>query len=208
VYGLTVTSAPASEPITTANAKVHCEIPSADTAHDSYIAALITAAREYYERRTHRALINRTLALTLDKFPAPEPIYLPFSPVSSVTSIAYVDTDGATQTLSSSVYKLQKNMEPARIVLAFNQAWPSIRLQAESITITYIAGYGSSASSVPESAVHALRLLIRHWFENRMSVNIGQAVNDVPLAFEALCESARVPDDFLSYGCDTWADVA
>jgi uncharacterized phiE125 gp8 family phage protein len=201
-----VTSGPAVEPITVADAKRHCEIPQADAMHDAYLTALIAAAREHYERRTHRALINRTLALTLDKFPATNaPIYLPWAPVSSLTSITYTDTDGTTQTWSSANYALQKNMEPGRVVLAYNCLWPSIRVKAAGITVTYVAGYGAAASSVPQNAIHAVRLLVRHWFENRMPVNIGNIVNELPQAFESLVEAARVPDDFLSYGMDWWA---
>lgn len=206
MYGLTVTSAAAVEPITVADAKRHCEIPQADATHDTYLSALITAAREYYERRTHRALINRTLALTLDNWPSGnEPIWLPFAPVSSVSSITYTDTDGASQTWSSANYALQKNMEPCRVVLAYNCVWPAVRVKAASITVTYVAGYGAATSSLLQRDIHAVRLLIRHWFENRMPVSIGGSVGELPLAFESLCESARVPDDFLAYGVDWWA---
>jgi uncharacterized phiE125 gp8 family phage protein len=206
MYGLTVTTGPTIEPITRALAKEHCEIPAADSQHDTYIDALITAAREHYERRTHRALINRTLALTLDRFPDGNvPLWLPWSPISSVTSIVYTDTNGTPQTWANSNYAVQKNIEPGRVVLAYDKQWPSYRLQASGITVTYVAGYGAAASSVPANAVHALKLLIRHWFENRSAINIGNIVNDIPLAYESLTESARVGDEFICYGQDQYA---
>lgn len=206
MYGLTVTTGPAVEPLTRALAKEHCEIPAADTQHDTYIDALIAAAREHYERRTHRALINRTLALTLDRFPAGNvPLWLPWSPISSVTSIAYVDTSGNAQTWANTNYTLQKNMEPGRVVLSYDKTWPSYRQQPAGITVTYVAGYGAAASSVPANAIHALKLLIRHWFEVRTTVNIGNIVNDIPLAYESLIEAARVGDEFLTYGQDCYA---
>jgi uncharacterized phiE125 gp8 family phage protein len=206
MYGLTVTTGPTIEPITRALAKEHCEIPAADSQHDTYIDALITAAREHYERRTHRALINRTLALTMDRFPASNvPLWLPWAPVSSLTSIVYTDADGNPQTWAGSNYTLQKNMEPGRVVLAYSKLWPSHRVQAAGVTITYVAGYGAAASSVPANAIHAIKLLIRHWFEQRAAVNIGNIVNEIPLAYESLTESARVGDEFLNYGQDCWA---
>jgi uncharacterized phiE125 gp8 family phage protein len=201
MYGLAVTTAPAIEPITTANAKVHCEIVAADTTHDGYIDMLVQAAREQYELRTNRALINRTLTLKIDSFPTGnDPIYLPWSPLSSVTSITYVDADGATQTWASSNYVVLSTREPGQVVLAYDKQWPAVRYQPQAITIVYVAGYGSAASSVPMRAIHAIKLMVRHWFENRSTVNVGNIVNEVPQAYEALVESARVADDFLSYG--------
>jgi uncharacterized phiE125 gp8 family phage protein len=206
MYGLTITTPPTIEPITTANAKVHCEIPAADTTHDAYLDMLVQAAREHYEQRTNRALINRTLTMTLDGFPTgDDPIYLPQSPVSSVTSIAYVDENGATQTWANTNYTLIKNQDPARVVLAYDKVWPAIRYQAQAVTIVYVAGYGATAATVPMRCIHALKLLIRHWFENRSPISYGTAPSNVPLAFEALCEADRVGDDFLIYGKDHYA---
>jgi uncharacterized phiE125 gp8 family phage protein len=122
-----------------------------------------------------------------------------------VTSIYYIDPDGNSTLWSSTNYVLVKNVEPARIVLAYNCTWPATRYQAQAVTIVYVSGYGASASAVPQRCIHALKLLIRHWFENRSPVNIGNIVNDVPQSFNDLCEAARVPDDFLSYGIDNYA---
>ena len=206
MYGLTVTTAPTIEPLTTAQAKTHCEIPQADNNHDAYIDTLIQAAREAFELRTNRALINRTLTLTLDYFPIGNvPLYLPQSPVSSVTSISYLDPDGNSQTWATSNYMLASNTDPARVLLKYFKIWPITYYQAQAVTVVYVAGYGATAASVPARCIHAMKLLIRHWFENRSPVTVGPAASDMPQAFEALCEQARVADDFLCYGTDRYA---
>ncbi len=57
-------TAPAVEPISTSEAKLHLKLDS-DTTDDTLIAALITAAREIIENMTGRALINQTWEMSL-----------------------------------------------------------------------------------------------------------------------------------------------
>jgi uncharacterized phiE125 gp8 family phage protein len=90
--------------------------------------------------------------------------------------------------------------EPGQVVLAYDKTWPAVRYQAQAVTIVYVSGYGAAASAIPMRCIHAMKLLVRHWFENRATVNIGNIVNEIPQAYEALVESARVADDFLCYG--------
>ena len=70
--GLTLVTAPASEPVSLAEAKAHLRIEAADD--DSLIGALITAARQSAEAHMRRALMSQTWRLSLDRFPAaPQP---------------------------------------------------------------------------------------------------------------------------------------
>ena len=57
--------------------------------------------------------------------------------------------------------------------------------------MTYQAGYASN-DAVPASLRHAALLLIGHWYENREAVNVGNIVQDVPLAYDALISAYRV----------------
>ena len=101
-WSLTETVAPVAEPVTTAEAKLYMRVDHAD--EDAKIDTMVSAARQYIERVTRRALVNTTFELKLDAFPTE--IRPPRSPLSSVSSITYVDTDGATQPLSASVYSV------------------------------------------------------------------------------------------------------
>src|SRR5688572_25610126 len=101
--GLVVQTPPAAEPVTTAEAKLHLRVTDSDD--DTYIGSLITAARQKLENENGLAFINQTWDLTLDAFPdLGDVIKFPIHPLSSVTSITYKDTDGTTQTWSSSMY--------------------------------------------------------------------------------------------------------
>ena len=108
----------------------------------------------------------------------------PVVPLSSVSSIAYVDSAGAGQTLSTDVYEVRSDGLTASITLKYGQSWPSIQ-SGSRITVTAIAG-----GDVPEAVKQAL-LLIGHWFSNREAVNVGMSVTEMPLAVPALLANHR-----------------
>jgi hypothetical protein len=56
------------------------------------------------------------------------------------------------------------------------------------VQITYLAGYGGAAS-VPKPAVHAIKMLVGHWYANREA--IGSVGQNVPLGVHALLEPLK-----------------
>src|SRR3990172_9406936 len=100
---LALVTAPATEPVTRTEAKVHLRIESAVTADDTLIDRLIIVARQLGEAHTGRAFITQTWDLKLDAFPAGR-IRLPKAPLSSISSVTYLDTNGASQTWDSGDY--------------------------------------------------------------------------------------------------------
>jgi uncharacterized phiE125 gp8 family phage protein len=133
------TIAPFAEPISLAEVRDHLRIDG--DLEDAHLSALITAAREWVEGFWGRQIIAATWKLTLDQFPAE--IVLPYPPLIGVTSIAYVDTAGTTQTFSSSDYQVDAESEPGRVVPAYNEDWPDTREQINAASITYTAGYAA-----------------------------------------------------------------
>lgn len=180
LYGLVQTVAPASEPVTLAEAKawLRLEIPD----DDDLVAALITAAREYAETVTGRALVSQTWRLTLDAFPADGGgIILPLPPLQSVSSVVYVDGNGDSQTLATTEYAVDTQRQPGWIVPAYGKIWPVTRGQANAVQITFVAGYGT-ASAVPVAIKTAIKLLLANWYENREMVGQGSPGADALLA--------------------------
>lgn len=157
---------------------------------DTYIGALIKAAIEWCERFTKRSFVQTTWQLQLDQFATL--IELPRPPLISVDQVDYVDTSGVSQTLASSVYQVDTKAEPGRLCEAYGQTWPTTRDQIAAVTITYKAGYGATAASVPDAIVHAVKLLVAHWFESREPVITGTIVTPVPLTVERLLWPYRV----------------
>lgn len=187
--GLAVTTAAAIYPVSQAEVKKHLEIAFSDTAHDDHIDMLTAAATEKAEGYCKQSFINRTYQLKLDRFPRWEMI-LPRPPLSSVSSITYVDGEGTTQTLSSSLYLVSTSSKPGRVTPGYNEVWPETRNIIDAVTVNYVAGYGSTTSSVPQRARQAILLIIGTWFENRESVSEG-SLSEVPMGARWLLDGLK-----------------
>lgn len=176
--GRTLNSAPGAEPVTQAEAKLHLREDL--TGQDDWIDDAIIAAREQVEKLTWRALITQTWDFYFDDFPVGgEPFEVPLPPLQSVTKVDYVDVDGNTQTLSSSLYQVHEFAEPAVIRAAYNETWPEVRDETlKAVLVRAVVGYGAAAD-VPLRYKQAVLLLIGHWYANRESVVIGTITNEV-----------------------------
>lgn len=188
-------TSPAVEPITLAEAKAHLRISHTD--EDTLITSLIVAARNYVEGIANRPLVQRTYTLKLDRFPAHYEIILPAGKVSAVSSIAYVDTAGQTQTLSASAYTLEGNRLPGSVVIdpSTISAWPTTRLYAglASVTINYTAGYGATAASVPAALKQAVLMAVGYWYDIARETGSEVNLSEVPHGVEALARLYSVP---------------
>lgn len=172
---LKLVTAPASEPVTTAEAKSHLRIETAFTADDTYIDTLIKAAREMCESYLDRSFVNTTWDYVFDGFPVVDQvgvyrgaILIPKSDLASVTSVTYLDTAGDSQTLVQGTdYGVLTGTGGAVYPLP-GQVWPSTDDERHgSVTIRFVAGYGSSASNVPAAVKHAILMTIGSLYEHR-----------------------------------------
>lgn len=180
----TVTSGPAIEPVTAAQVKDNAFIIN-DTQHDNFIdEQLIPHARATVEELAKRSLITQTRVQRQDCLETV--MYLRYGPVQSVTSITYKDSTNTTQTLASSKYTVDTASIPARVVEAYNQTYPSSNVDTNSVVITAIHGYGSTAASVPIIYRRAIILLATFWFNNRAAFACGDVDDAVMKAVEQL----------------------
>ena len=186
--GLTQTVGPTIEPVTLAEMKLHLRVDEID--EDTLIESLITAARESAETFTWRQFITATYELTLDTFPGV--IYLPRPILQSVTSITYVDSDSAEQTVDEDTYVVKTDSVIGEVYPAYGESWPTCRGFTDDITVTFKDGYGDAASDVPDSLKAAIRLFVGHLYENREATVVGTIVATLPLAVESLLWNNRV----------------
>lgn len=116
----------------------------------------IEAATEYAQEYQWSQLCTATYVERFDGFPCE---FRPRrSPVQSVTSLAYVDTGGSTQTLTAVTdYTVDAYAKPARVVPAYNKTWPATLGHVNDVTLTYVAGYGD-ADDVPDEIRMAILL--------------------------------------------------
>jgi len=190
-----VTTPVTEEPVTSTEAKLHASVDGADW--DDFFDEKIAAARIMTEARANRSLCTRTYTAKMDCFPYVcdgnwnLSIYLPWAPLASVTSIAYLDANGDSQTLATSVYGVDIYSEPGRIYLKNGQVWPTTLDQPDAVTIVFVAGYGA-ASAVPENYKTAISQLVAHWYKNREVAISGMSINEVPMGWEDLLNADRV----------------
>ncbi|MFZ5762838.1 MAG: head-tail connector protein [Thermodesulfobacteriota bacterium] len=181
-------TAPAAEPVSLAEAKLHLRVEHA--ADDALITALIQAARERAEAITRRALISQTWEVYLDEWPSEGFIRLPMPPLQSVASVKYTDTDGVEHTFSD--WAADVASLPGRVVLNHGAAWPSVTLRpVNPIAVRFVAGYGDAAA-VPASIKAAMLLMIGHLYENREESVAGVSIAALPMGAEALLAPFRL----------------
>lgn len=116
---------------------------------------------------------------------------MPLWPLIAVTGITYVDDAGATQTLSSSLYRVNSNRRPAVIERAYNAAWPNVIARTGAVTITFTAGFGPNQADTPRDLRAAVLLMVGHLYANREAVVAGATVATLPLGVEAILNRYR-----------------
>lgn len=174
---LVITSAPAVEPISLAEAKVHLRVDTGD--EDALIEQLIATARMFVERALGLALITQTWSYFIDSWPRSFTVALPLAPIQAVSAVKLHDADGGATTLDVESYAVDVLSQPARIVL--NGAMPAIAPRAlNAFEVSLLAGYGDEPDDVPATLRHALLLLVAHWFERREPVVLGVSPQEVP----------------------------
>lgn len=149
-------------PVDLAEMKLHLRVDHSDD--DDIIAQMMLAATAWAENFQNRTYINRERTLALDEFASE--ITIPYPPLISVDSVAYIDTDGVEQTLAAAYYRVDTAAEPGRITEAYGYNWPLIRHCTGAVTITYTAGYGEAAD-VPEDIKAAVKLIVGHLYAGR-----------------------------------------
>lgn len=189
--GLTLVTAPESEPIELEDAKHQFQQDeSVELDDDKCERIWIPAARGRCENGTLRQLITATWDLFLPYFPCV--IELPRPPLQSVTWVKYLDPNGDLQTWASSNYTVDAPQgEKARrgvIRPAYNVSWPSTRCQWNAVQIRFVCGYGDTGDDVPALLRQAMLLDIGSMFVHREQVIIDPA-SEVVLEIPDGCKS-------------------
>ena len=188
----TRTVEPTEEPVSREELKAHCRVEI--TEDDDLIDALGIAAREKVEIETGRALCTQTWILYSNTFPtvSTTPIEIHKVPVKTVT-IAYTDTNGVAATWLPADFQVDITSEPALILPAYGESYPTARDVYKSVVITIVCGYGA-AYDVPVALKHAIKMLVGTWYEHREQIIIGQAPANIPapVAYESLIYPYRM----------------
>lgn len=170
---ITTITQPEAEPLTLNEVKQWLRLDEIGD-DDSLILGLITAAREKCEADTGVVLMSRTVDESFDTWPKTytipqyyaRKIELGLWPVSSVSSVKYIDENGAEQTLNSSLYTVDLTQRPARVVLNPDEVWPDIGGYPSAVKVRYAAGY-SSITEIPSTLKVAMKWEIAKAYDHR-----------------------------------------
>ena len=171
-YSDVLTTAPTLEPVNVEDARRNLDLD--DNYRDADVEQWIIEARKSVEHDARVALVNQTRTLVTHAFPASSSFNVGIvSPLVSVTSISYLDTAGTSQTLATTVYKVDTGRRPGVVWLKSGQTWPSTYDEANSVTVVYVAGHGAAVATVPEAAKQAIYLLVRYRLDNPEAFRVG-----------------------------------
>jgi hypothetical protein len=162
---------PASGALSLARTKQHLRVTH--NAEKDLITGYLRAALNYCEEATGIAPLEATYLQTLEFFPC------------------YRDANGVTQSVDVDDLVLDDGAEPAQVWTATGGEWPtSVDPRSAALSLTFTAGY-ASADDIPPMFLHAVNMLVGHWYANRESVVVGMTANKVPTAVDdclALCK--------------------
>lgn len=191
-YSLTRTAGPLVEPVSVADAKAHLRVDGDED--NLYIASLISAAREWVESYLDRTLIHTQWTLRLETLG--EEIELPRPPMATAAAhtavaVTYTLESGETATLSTQTYRVDRNSTPGEITPVYGQTWPAHRIDDNSVSVTWWAGYGPSGTDVPAAIRHAMLMLVAFWYDHRSAVLVGSVSKQLEFAVESLLSSQK-----------------
>lgn len=162
----TLTGAPASEPVSAEDLRLHAHLD--DNGDDADIESKLLTARHLIEQATGRSLIAQTWTAYLRSWPEPEAdglIHIRLAPFPA--SVASVAVDGVA--LDSALYQLKGD---ELIVLAADlESIPEGDDLDDGVLITFTSSAGAIAAP---PLVTAIKILGAHLYEHREPVTVDQ----------------------------------
>lgn len=186
-------TAPAELPVSRAEAKLHCRIPSAITAEDDTFDALIEAATAHLDG--WRGVLGRCLVTQKwrqDYCDWRAVLHLPFPDVDgdSVT-VTFLDANGDSQTVSSNLYEVIEGRGGPEVHFLDAFTEPGVYDdKAYPISIEFDAGFGA-ASAVPAALKLLIKQMISTWYYNRETAIVGTIVAATPQSYDAVIAQYR-----------------
>lgn len=169
--------------ISVADLKTFCRVDG--SAEDSIISSMRDAAIGYAESACNIRIGQVSAEGYLDQF---LPARFPTGPVVSISSVEYLNQSNVLTTLPTSQYYYEIDGSGGRINW-YN--YPSLYSYAMNrVKINFTVGY--AAADVPEGILHAIRILVAHYYENRQAAVVGKTVNEVPYSVDSLLSKYRV----------------
>lgn len=169
--------------VTLAEAKLHCSVDFGDD--DVLIDTVRRAATSTIESNIGGAILPQSWDFFFSRWHSE--IQFDQQPLSSVTSIKYLDTDNVQQTWLSSNYEVDTVC--GRIRALSSATFPSLGDRYNPVEIRAVIGF----DDVPSELIQAVLLLCRHYYENREAVVTQNTAffSELPMGVEYLIDPFR-----------------
>lgn len=165
-----------------AECKEHVAIEPDETEFDGLIELFRDAAIEYVERACSVKLAPVTgLTWSAQGLPSAtcETVTLGVWPVTEITAVAWLDSDGGDVTGDPADYRVTAK---GTVRPAIGGQWPSG--VGGDVVMTFSAGFAAGAA--PRSLLQAAKMFMAHLFANREAVITGTISGEIPLGVTAL----------------------
>lgn len=165
-------------------AKQHCDVTHDDD--DVLILGLIDAATEYLANLTNSPVTQANFELLLNCWR--DNIELPRWPLVSLTSVEHIPADADPlefAALENAFETIQRDRVPSVLSVFPDVSLPALTTKrALPIRIRWVAGY--AAGNVPPGMQHAIKLLIKHWYDERNPEVIGTISSAIGRSLDSL----------------------
>ncbi|MDE1186273.1 MAG: head-tail connector protein [Pantoea sp.] len=172
---------PAAEALALAETKAHLRLDTTD--EDDLVTRLITVAREHLERSTGLCLMNQSWRLHLDSICEDGVIPIARGPVQTIESVMVYDETGSPSALSLDGHVLDGFRRPARLMLP-KPVRPGRAVNG--IEIDFTAGFGATATDVPDTLKRAMLSHVAQMFSCRGVVAAEDQPALIPPGYDRL----------------------
>ena len=170
------------------------------TTEDDLITALISAAVKTAEKEMNRDLLTATYENRRDSIE--QDLTLRRGPYYSFTKIEYL-VDSVYTLLASTEYDLAEGGIFGKIY-AIDLSVADYDVHPEAIKITFVAGYGATAASIPDDILTAIKAHVAYMYENRGDCTESSAyyVSDIlSLSLPLTCQLVYKNNKIVNLGC-------
>jgi uncharacterized phiE125 gp8 family phage protein len=179
---------PTSTIITLQEAKDHLRIT--DDSQDAVIVDCIKSATSHIEKYTNQILQSATFCAYFDEKEV-EPytcLYIWKYPISTISSIKYLNTSGAETTLDSSSYATDIIDSPVRIYLT---STPITQLDKFNVWRVYFTAGFTNRDQIDAELIGWVKIFTGFYFQTRQPEYTGQSVSDVAYNYEKALDKYR-----------------
>jgi uncharacterized phiE125 gp8 family phage protein len=157
---------PGDLPVSVDECKLHLRIDSDD--EDELIEMYLTAGVSHLDGANGwlgRSIVSQAWSQQFDAFA--HDMLLNFSPVSSITSVVYLDADGIEQTVNDDQYQLINGGSSPTVRFVNDFVLPTTQTDLPVVTITFVSGYSDDTDEIPAAIKVAILLMVGDMYQSR-----------------------------------------